>query len=824
MNGKGRVLTWDAEAVGLLSDIREGHREDLHVIRLKDYYTGERFTFFDDFKDRINAVWLDEYEEGWKSGDILDGKRMMETCDILIIQNGTGFDFLAIEKALGSFKRNHLQSINHELFPFKTADTLVLSQLLNPERKLHPSAYALGMGDTGPHSIAAHGIRMGRHKPEHEDWSRLTKAMINRVSEDVEIGEDLFNYLMNEWDDHMDRPNKQTGKDIRSAYVIEFRMSLAVAYQAMRGFAVDVKFMGELISELDLEIDATEKAFRPHMPMRLKMKKLSEEAIEKNAIAMSELGNQFPKAGASSVEWENYMLNGDMRASHAATYWSITTKKGEYQKNVTKYIPEARGFIQDHGPNPPVAGPFTPLIWEDIPLGNRDEVKQILFKHGWVGVNYNEAETEYIEENNGELPVPWAGKIDDKSLERWEKSGATVPEWCKGIARWYILSSRRTQILNRKDVQYYRDNGSWPRQANKRNECRGLLARARCKDAGEYYGKTAQEYFEETGSWPSGGHWRVPAEAFPCATNTFRMRHKIVVNVPSRGLYGKHMRRMFIAGPGMMLIGCDGSGLELRMLAHFMNDPEYTEVILNGDIHTYNQEKAGLTTRDLAKTFIYAFLYGSGIPNLARQLGVTFDQMEAAVNKFKREMPKLAALLDGVQAAGKKFGYLLAVDGRRGRIRSKGKTLSLHTALNVLLQMTGSLVMKWAHVHAEDVALQLEMISSTNDFPMVAHQHDEAQMEVCESEVERMEIYIEPTKEAWKAEEKRVHRDDDGRLWSAPELILPEKDGEPWLTVRRYHRLGEIYAEAITWAGEELKLRCPTAGEYKIAYSWEGTH
>jgi len=835
MNGKGRVLTADLEAVGLLPDIRPGHREDLHILRLKDYYSGETFSFFDDFNDRVDPVWLDEYEEDEKAGDMAEGIRCIETCDVLIWQNVVGYDQLAIEKAMGvKIKRNHMQRINHELFPFKTADTMVMSQVLNPERRAPWAALHLGLGNVPPHSIAAHGIRIDRHKPHHEDWSHLSIDMIHRVAEDVEIGEDFFNFLMKEWDDHLDRPHNITGKDIRSAYENEFRVAQSVAYQAERGFAIDVEFMGSLIEELDIEIKATRDAFMPHMPQRIKMKKYSEAAIEKNAAAIAEL------LSMPAGEYENHMLNGDMRAGYASTIWAITKKNGEYGKNVTKHVPAARGFMQDHTvdlevadhlgvkhivayPKPPVAGPFTPLVWEDIPLGNRDEVKQILYKYGWIGVNFNDAETDYIEENDGDLPKPWAGKIDDKSLERWEESESTVPDWCKGIARWYILSARRTQLLNRKDVDYFSLNKRWPRQASKNNECRGLLPKSRLWGAGATHGSiTAQEYYELNGVWPTSGHWRVPAHAFACATNTHRMRHKIVVNIPARGLYGTQMRRCFIAGPGMMLLGCDGAGLELRMLAHFMNDPEYTDIILNGDIHTYNQEKAGLTSRDIAKVFVYSFLYGSGIKNLARQLGLKMQDMADAVELFKEQLPKLATLIEGVQAAGKKFGYMLAVDGRRGRIRSKGKTLSIHTALNVLLQMTGSLVMKHAHVRAEDMAVEQGLIERAADFRMVAHQHDEAQMEVPESEVLSYEYHIKPTKEAWKLDEKREHRDSEGRMWSAPTVI--EKREDAWIIQRRYHPLGQLYCDSITWAGEELRLLCPTAGEYKIGLSWTETH
>ena len=72
--------------------------------------------------------------------------------------------------------------------------------------------------------------------------------------------------------------------------------------------------------------------------------------------------------------------------------------------------------------------------------------------------------------------------------------------------------------------------------------------------------------------------------------------------------WGKEFRSLFKPSPGNVLVGCDMSGLELRCLAHFMNDPEYTKVLLEGDIHSANQQKAGLETRKQAKTFIYGFL------------------------------------------------------------------------------------------------------------------------------------------------------------------------------------------------------------------------
>ena len=822
MNGKGRIITADTESVGLLWDMREGHPEDMHIIHAKDYETGELFTFFDDFYSRINPVWLDEYEIGFKAGSIADGIELLRTCEVLIMHNVAGFDALAIEKSCGSFKRNHFEARGKDekysdIMPYRTMDTAVMSRVLNPERQLPGSAYTMGIKLPGPHTIESHGIRMGRFKPEHEDWSHLSIDMIHRCSEDVEIGEDYFKYLARtEWKKQMARPNKMTGLDIRNAYYCELRMAFAVARQEQRGFAVDVKLMNELITEMDEKILSVEQAFRPNMPKRIKRKKLTPVQVEGLVNAMAaEVGVPL------SLQYEQDMEKLEGRGSYATTYWKLTTDKGAYLKNVTKYIPKARGDRHEFGDNPPVHGAFTPVVWEDIPLGNRDQVKQLLYKFGWRGVNYNDTELEYIEDNNGDLPVPWAGKIDQDSIERWEESDHDIPDWCRGIAEWYVINSRRNQILNQKDPAYYDKNKAWPRQASGNCECRGLLAQAINFDKHSvWYQRSAQSFYEEKGHWPTKGHWRVPAKAFHAATNTFRMRHKVVVNIPSRGLYGKEMRMIFIAGPGKKVLGCDGSGLELRMLAHFMNDPAYQEVILNGDIHTHNQNLAGLPTRDMAKTFVYATLYGSGIPNLARQMGLDLYETEKSVEKFKRDLPSLSNLLTRVEDAAKKFGYLLAVDGRWGRIRSKGGDLLLHTALNVLLQMTGSLVMKWSAVRVEDECTRLGYIDSVDDFPMVAHVHDEAQMEVDADLVEVYQYNIPA--DSWEEEEKKEYYDELGRMWSAPTKL--EAFDDQLACVRYYHPIGEQYAKAITWAGKFLGLRCQTAGEYKIGDSWAETH
>jgi DNA polymerase-1 len=87
--------------------------------------------------------------------------------------------------------------------------------------------------------------------------------------------------------------------------------------------------------------------------------------------------------------------------------------------------------------------------------------------------------------------------------------------------------------------------------------------------------------------------------------------------------YGQECRACWTVPEGYSLVGMDASGLELRMLAHYMNDKDYTNEILTGDIHTANQLASGLETRDQAKTFIYAFLYGAGDSKIGSIVGGT---------------------------------------------------------------------------------------------------------------------------------------------------------------------------------------------------------
>ena len=225
--------------------------------------------------------------------------------------------------------------------------------------------------------------------------------------------------------------------------------------------------------------------------------------------------------------------------------------------------------------------------------------------------------------------------------------------------------------------------------------------------------------------------------------------------------YGRECRDVWTVPEGYKLVGMDASQLELRMLAHYMNDEGYTNEILNGDIHTANQLASGLETRDLAKTFIYAFLYGAGDAKIGSIVGGTAKDGKRLKEKFLRNTPALAELRERVGVAAGR-GYVLGLDKRRVYVRSA------HAALNTLLQSAGAIVMKKALCLLDEYAILWGI-----DYNFIGNIHDEIQTEV------------------------RAGKSDV---------------------------FGRLATSCMQAAGLYYKLNCPLEGDYKVGNTWADTH
>ena len=260
---------------------------------------------------------------------------------------------------------------------------------------------------------------------------------------------------------------------------------------------------------------------------------------------------------------------------------------------------------------------------------------------------------------------------------------------------------------------------------------------------------------------------RVHGKVMTLKTITGRMAHNSpnMAQIPAvRSPYGKECRDCWTVSNihTHSIVGTDASGLELRCLAHLMNDKQFTDTLLTGDIHTHNMNMAGLTDRDQAKTFIYAFMYGAGPAKIGQIVGGGSKEGKVLIDRFLKSMPSLKRVRDIVTNTAQKHGVIKGIDGRLLRTRSP------HSALNTLIQGAGAVVCKlWL------VNIMKRTTSSNLDVKLVASVHDEYQFEVVNKDVQ---AFCKITKYAMKDTEK------------------------------------------------QLQMRCPLDNEYKVGKTWAETH
>jgi DNA polymerase I-like protein with 3'-5' exonuclease and polymerase domains len=240
-------------------------------------------------------------------------------------------------------------------------------------------------------------------------------------------------------------------------------------------------------------------------------------------------------------------------------------------------------------------------------------------------------------------------------------------------------------------------------------------------------------------------------------------RNPNVAQVPStRAPYGGECRSCFTAPEGKVLVGADASGLELRCLAHYLHnwdDGAYTKEILTGDIHTANRIAMGLETRDQAKTAIYCLIYGGGDARLGSISNGGAKEGKRLKASFVKKVPAYRRLTEAVSNALEMKGMLRGIDGRPLPCRSP------HSALNLLLQSAGAVIMKQALVEFVKMAKLPYEVHGTI--------HDEIQFS-----------------------------------------CAPEHADE----------LGRTFCNALSKAGKTLKFNCPIDGEFSVGANWKETH
>jgi DNA polymerase I-like protein with 3'-5' exonuclease and polymerase domains len=362
-------------------------------------------------------------------------------------------------------------------------------------------------------------------------------------------------------------------------------------------------------------------------------------------------------------------------------------KNGEYYARSVEHFPDIKG--PDALTTRTLDGPFFRVKYLEPSISSHAYLKNWLVKkHNWVPIIFN------WERVDGKL-VKKSAKLCDESLNAIGPIGMLVSR--------YTTAKSRLGILN-----------GW---------------------------------IENTD--PDG---RIRGDMFVIATPTGRSRHKLIANIPGpKAAWGEEMRSLFGCEEGYKVVGSDSSSNQMRALCHYLKNPEFTAEVVDGDVHQRNADnlsKIHPCDRDTAKPFLYAFLFGGGIPKLSLLLTGKVDEKigKKAKKGFVEGIPGLKDLIDSLaeiyqicEAKGLSAS-IPAMDGRRVYLDSG------HKALNYLLQSAEGITCK----AAVSYAVQKFKEENIDARPLIFY-HDEMQWAVRADQAERAaEIMSDAFREAPK--------------------------------------------------------------------------
>nr|BBH95454.1 hypothetical protein KTA_36530 [Thermogemmatispora argillosa] len=205
-------------------------------------------------------------------------------------------------------------------------------------------------------------------------------------------------------------------------------------------------------------------------------------------------------------------------------------------------------------------------------------------------------------------------------------------------------------------------------------------------------------------------------------------------NIPVRTDLGRQIRRAFIADPSYVLLTADYSQIELRILARITGEKRLIEAFQRGeDIHTITAsslfhvpvEQVTPEQRRLAKTVVYAILYGQSAFGLAQVTGMSNAQASEFIRRYHETFPEVRRYVDATLNQAYKQGYVNTLFGRK-RFLPDLRTLSgperqalEREAINMPIQGTNADVIKIAMIrihHAfEEKGLKARMILQVHD-------------------------------------------------------------------------------------------------------------
>lgn len=364
----------------------------------------------------------------------------------------------------------------------------------------------------------------------------------------------------------------------------------------------------------------------------------------------------------------------------------VGTKHGTINKKDFRFL----------GPNPDlspysIGSTFSLLEWKEFSPGSPQQRIDRLWDAGWRPTEKTDGHKDFLKLPKKDRDP---GKADRFARYGWTTSEANLdtlprdaPEGIRKLVQWLLVSARVRKL------------DEW------------FLAYS--AQSGRIHGQ-----FTPIGAWTQ--RW---SHSAPNMGNIFKFNAK----QPEKTPYSDVMRKLWTASPGRFLVGVDAEGIQLRVLAHYINDPVLTAATIGGDPHSVNWRALGdpCRSRDAAKTFIYAWLLGAGIGKVSVILDCSYEEAEIACKNFVDRYPGLRYLKDEVIPRDAMNGYFQGFDGRYVRVKGEDQPAKEYYMLGGYLQNGETVVMR----HALDL-WERRLTKERVPFWLVNFVHDEFQTEV----------------------------------------------------------------------------------------------
>jgi len=241
----------------------------------------------------------------------------------------------------------------------------------------------------------------------------------------------------------------------------------------------------------------------------------------------------------------------------------------------------------------------------------------------------------------------------------------------------------------------------------------------------------------------AGGRLHTRFNQLATATGRLSSSGPNLQNIPIRGPQGVRMRACFVASPGMLFVGADYSQVELRVLAHFSNDPALLDAFRKDeDIHgrtaalLFDKDAADITPdeRRGAKTINFGLIYGMGPQKLARELSITTNQAKEFIARYFEKLATLKVFYEGLVQEALSRGFVTTLAGRRRLLpelfsrNQQVQAQARRQAINTVIQGSAADIIKLAMLR---VFASPELTAL--DARLILQVHDELLLEVPEA-------------------------------------------------------------------------------------------